>query len=54
MNNHTTIEKMKLLRLHGMAQVHYAAVNEKMYADYTLDELCGASHRPGMGATATR
>ncbi len=38
MNNHTTIEKMKLLHLHGMAQVHYAAVHEKMYADYTLDE----------------
>jgi DNA replication protein DnaC len=38
MNNHTTIEKMKHLRLNGMAQVHYAAVNEKMYADYTLDE----------------
>lgn|SRR5690606_34420567 len=38
MNNHTTIEKMKLLRLHGMAQVHYAAVNEKMYGDYTQDE----------------
>jgi DNA replication protein DnaC len=38
MNNHTTIEKMKHLRLHGMAQVHYAAVQEKMYADYTQDE----------------
>lgn len=38
MNNHTTIEKMKLLRLHGMAQVHYAAVHDKMYADYTQDE----------------
>lgn len=38
MNNHTTIEKLKHLRLHGMAQVHYAAVHEKMYADYTQDE----------------
>ena len=38
MNNHTTIEKMKLLRLNGMAQVHYAAVHDKMYADYTQDE----------------
>ena len=38
MNNHTTIEKMKQLRLHGMAQVHYAAVHDKMYADYTQDE----------------
>lgn len=38
MNNHTTIEKMKHLRLNGMAQVHYAAVHEKMYASYTQDE----------------
>ena len=38
MNNHTTIEKMKALHLHGMAQVHYSAVHEKMYADYTQDE----------------
>lgn len=38
MNNHTTIEKMRQLRLHGMAQVHHAAVNEKMYTDYTQDE----------------
>src|ERR1044071_2609644 len=38
MNNHTTIEKMKQLRLKGMAQIHYAAVKEKMYADYTTDE----------------
>ncbi|MFM1744440.1 MAG: hypothetical protein RLZZ630_377 [Bacteroidota bacterium] len=38
MNNHNTIEKMKLLRLHGMAQVHYAAVHENMYHGYTQDE----------------
>lgn len=38
MNNHATIDKMKALRLHGMAQVHYSAVHEKMYADYTQDE----------------
>jgi DNA replication protein DnaC len=38
MNNHTTIEKMRQLRLHGMAQVHYAAVHEKMYTDHTQDE----------------
>jgi DNA replication protein DnaC len=38
MNNHTTIEKMKQLRLPGMAQVHYACVHEKMYSDYTTDE----------------
>ena len=38
MNNHTTIEKMRQLRLHGMAQVHHAAVNENMYVDYTQDE----------------
>lgn len=38
MNNHTTIEKMKQLRLQGMAQTHYAAVHEKLYSDYTTDE----------------
>lgn len=38
MNNHTTIEKMRQLRLNGMAQVHYAAVHDKMYSGYTLDE----------------
>jgi DNA replication protein DnaC len=38
MNNHTTIEKMKQLRLNGMVQVHYAAVHENMYTDYTPDE----------------
>ena len=38
MNNHTTLEKMKQLRLHGMAQVHYAAIHEQMYSDYTQDE----------------
>lgn len=29
---------MKQLRMHGMAQIHYAAVHDKMYADYTQDE----------------
>lgn len=38
MNNQTTIEKMKLLRLNGMVQVHHAAVSDNMYADYTTDE----------------
>lgn len=38
MNNHTTIEKMKQLRLHGMAQIHYACVHDNLYTDYTTDE----------------
>lgn len=41
MNTHATIEKLKLLRLHAMAQVHYAAIHEKMYSDYTQDEYVG-------------
>lgn len=41
MNTHHTIEKLKQLRLHAMAQVHYAAIHEKMYADYTQDEYIG-------------
>jgi DNA replication protein DnaC len=40
-NTHATIEKMKLLRLYAMAQVHYAAIHEKMYTDYTQDEYIG-------------
>lgn len=41
MNTNATIEKMRLLRLHAMAQVHYAAIHEKMYTDYTQDEYIG-------------
>ena len=41
MNSHATIEKMKLLRLHAMAQVHYSTIHEKMYADYSQDEYVG-------------
>lgn len=41
MNNHTTIEKMKQLRLHGMAQIYHANITEKVYSDYTTDELIG-------------
>lgn len=36
--DNNTIEKMKSMRLHGMAQVHYAALNENMYKDYSTDE----------------
>lgn len=38
MNNHATIEKMKQMRLEGMAQVHYAALHDNMYSGYTQDE----------------
>lgn len=38
MDNQTTIEKMKQMKLHGMVQVHYAAVHENMYDDYSTDE----------------
>jgi DNA replication protein DnaC len=41
MNNHTTIEKMKQLRLHGMAQVYHTSITDKAYSDYTTDELIG-------------
>src|SRR5882757_5268691 len=41
MNTNETIEKLKLLRLHAMAQVHYSAIHEKMYAGYTQDEYIG-------------
>lgn len=41
MNTNQTIEKLKLLRLHAMAQVHYSAVHERMYTEYTQDEYLG-------------
>lgn len=38
MNNQTTIEKMKQLRLHAMAKMHYTAVHQNMYTNCTPDE----------------
>ncbi len=38
MANHPTIEKMKHMKLYGMAQLHYSAIHENMYGDYTTDE----------------
>lgn len=38
MDNHTTIEKLKQMRMYAMAQVHYAAIHENMYSDYSMDE----------------
>ena len=33
-----TIEKMKSMRLRGMAQIHYANLQDNLYRDYTLDQ----------------
>jgi DNA replication protein DnaC len=38
MDNHTTIEKLKQMRMYAMAQVHYAGIHENMYQDYSTDE----------------
>lgn len=38
MNNQYTIERMKLMRLQGMAQLHYANLEENLYPDHTLDQ----------------
>jgi len=38
MNQHLTIEKMKLMRLKGMAQTHHQNLQDQLYADYTLDQ----------------
>lgn len=39
MNQQTTIEKMKAMRLNGMAQTYYSNVQEKLYQDYTQDQF---------------
>lgn len=39
MNQQTTIEKMKSMRLNGMAQTYYSNVQEKLYQDYTQDQF---------------
>jgi DNA replication protein DnaC len=38
MNQQMTIEKMKSMRLRGMAQVHYSNLENNLYQDYTLDQ----------------
>ena len=38
MNQQLTIEKMKSMRLQGMAQTHYSNLENKLYQDYTLDQ----------------
>jgi hypothetical protein len=37
MNNQTTIEKMKQMRLQGMAESHYTNTQNNLYQDYTID-----------------
>lgn len=39
MNNQTTIEKMKSMRLNGMAQIFYDHSSNKMYSDFTQDQF---------------
>jgi len=38
MNNHNTIEKMKQMRLTGMAQMHYTNITNNINMDYTIDQ----------------
>ena len=38
MNQQMTIEKMKSMRLRGMAQIHYSNLENNLYQDYTLDQ----------------
>jgi DNA replication protein DnaC len=38
MNNQNTIEKMKQMRLAGMAQMHYTNINNNINMDYTIDQ----------------
>ena len=38
MNNNTTIEKMKQMRLTGMPEAHYGSVQSANYQDYTIDQ----------------
>jgi DNA replication protein DnaC len=38
MNNQNTIEKMKQMRLSGMAQVHYTNITNNINMDYTIDQ----------------
>lgn len=38
MNGHQTIEKMKTMRLQGMAQTHYQYLQDSLYQEYTLEQ----------------
>ncbi len=38
MNQQLTIEKMKSMRLLGMAQIHFANLQDNIHQDYTLDQ----------------
>ena len=41
MHQQQTIEKMKSMRLHGMADIHYSNLQNNLYQDYTLDQYTG-------------
>jgi len=38
MNTQTTIEKLKLMRLKGMAELYHSAAQSNLYNDYTTDQ----------------
>jgi DNA replication protein DnaC len=38
MNNQTTIEKMKQMRLYSMAETYYNSMQNNMHQDYTVDQ----------------
>jgi len=38
MNNQNTIEKMKQMRLSGMAEMHYTNINSNINQEYTIDQ----------------
>ena len=39
MNQQLTIEKMKSMRLSGMAETYYSSFNDKLHQDYTQDQF---------------
>lgn len=41
MNNQNTIEKMKQMRLGGMAEMHYTNIKSNINLDYTIDQYVG-------------
>ena len=41
MNNQNTIEKMKHMRLGGMAEMHYTNIKSNINLDYTIDQYVG-------------
>ncbi len=41
MNNQNTIEKMKQMRLGGMAQMHYTNIKDNINLEYTIDQYVG-------------